>query len=155
MEGLLALRSLVGARGGYLASMRGTIQLAKPGHCNNSRKCVFFSGGRRTALEIAITFTFKVGFSGMFFVSCLLVRECRGRDGNFLKKMISVLFIFFLGEIPEWILMAKEWRFLNLWRLKRIFLGPQRSIKWVWVGFLLCYQGHIRRTFLLILLKSL
>ena len=47
-------------------------------------------------------------FSGMFFVSCLLVRECRGRDGNFLKKMISVLFIFLLSEIPVWILMAKE-----------------------------------------------
>ena len=86
MEGLLALRSLVGARGGYLASMRGTIQLAKPGRCNNSRKCVFFSGGRRTALEIAVTFTFKVGFSGMFFVSCLLVRECRGIDGHFFEK---------------------------------------------------------------------
>ena len=47
-------------------------------------------------------------FLGMFFVSCLLVRECRGRDGHFLKKMISMLFIFLLGEIPGWILMAKE-----------------------------------------------
>ena len=82
--------------------------LAKPGRCNNSRKCVFFQGGRRTALEIAVTFACKVVFSGMFFVSCLLVRECRGRDGHFLKKMISMLFIFLLGEIPGWILMAKE-----------------------------------------------
>ena len=41
---------------------------------------------RRTALEIAVTLTFKVGFSGMFFVSCLLVRECRGIDGHFFEK---------------------------------------------------------------------
>ena len=98
----------MGARGGYLTSIQRTIQQAKPGRCNNSRKCVFFPGGRRRALEIAVTFACKVVFSGMLFVSCLLVRECRGRDGHFLKKMISMLIIFLLGEIPGWILMAKE-----------------------------------------------
>ena len=102
--------------------------------CNNSRKCVFFQGGRRTALEIAVTFACKVVFSGMFFVSCLLVRECRRRDGHFLKKMISMVFIFLLGEIPGWILMAREWRFFTLWRLKRISWS-QRSMKWVWWDF--------------------
>ena len=47
-------------------------------------------------------------FFGIVFRFFLLVRECRGRDGHFLKKMISMLFIFLLGEIPGWILMAKE-----------------------------------------------
>ena len=69
---------------------------------------MFFQGGRRKALEIAVTFACKVVFSGMFFVSYLLIRECRRRDGHFLKKMISMLFISLLGEIPGWILMAKE-----------------------------------------------
>ena len=41
----------------------------------------------------------RLVFSGMFFVSCLLVSECRGRDEHFLKKIVSMLFIFlrFLG----------------------------------------------------------
>ena len=42
-----------------------------------------------------------------------------------------MLFIFLLGEIPGWILMAKEWRFFTLWRLKRTFLGPKE----VWNGY--------------------
>ena len=47
--------------------MRGTIPQAKPGRFTNSRKCVFFQGGRRTALEIAVTFACKVVFFGNFF----------------------------------------------------------------------------------------
>ena len=41
--------------------------------------------------------------------------------------MISMLFIFLLGGIPGWILMAKERRFFTLGWLKRLFLGPQKN----------------------------
>ena len=44
----------------------------------------------------------------LFFRECFSFLVCLYRDGHFLKKIISMLFIFLLGEILGWILMVKE-----------------------------------------------
>ena len=100
MEGLLALRGLVEPEEGILPRCEELFNRPSP-------NVAIIPENVWTAFKIAVTFACKVVFSGM-----LLVRECQGRDGQFLKKMISMLFIFLLGEILDWFLMAKNEGFL-------------------------------------------